>query len=206
MKTSKHSVLIVLFTSFVVLLTACSPKAVTAESPAAPKAAETTQQSAADISSSLAKLGFHVFPEAVVLPTFTVPALKTSEGQDALDSAKLAGKVTLLNFWATWCPPCKKEMPSIQRLEEIMKGTDFRIAAVSTGEKRKTVEDFIAKTAYTFPVYLDESGSLGASFASQGIPTTYIIDKSGKIYAGIVGSTEYDSPELLTVLKAMAAQ
>jgi len=88
----------------------------------------------------------------------------------------------------------------------LMKGTEFRIVAISTGENRKTVEPFIAKNKYTFPVYLDEKGQLGASFASQGIPTTYILDKSGKIVAGIVGSREYDDPELIAILKAMASK
>lgn len=148
----------------------------------------------------LAELGFHVFPEPVALPAFTVPGLASGEAS----SADFAGTVTLLNFWATWCPPCVQEMPSIERLHQAMKGTAFRVVAISTGEQKKTVADFIKKNKYTFPVYLDETTRLGSSFASQGIPTTYILDKSGKIIAGIVGSREYDDPELIAALKELA--
>jgi len=184
-------------------LTACNPK----QAAAAP-AADNTQTVAAapaaatGIAAELAAFGFHVFPQPVELPVFAVPALAGA----TLNTPELAGTVTLLNFWATWCPPCKKEMPSIERLSAQMKGTDFRIVAISTAEKRETVESFIKQNKYTFPIYLDENGSIGASFASQGIPTTYVLDKKGMIIAGIVGSREYDDPALVSLLKRLAAQ
>lgn len=151
---------------------------------------------------SLEKLGFFVFPKPMDLPSFALPAIRGAD----LTPASLKGTVTLFNFWATWCPPCRREMPSIGRLETAMNGYAFRIAAISTGEKRRTVEDFLGKNGYAFPVYLDEKGRLGASFASQGIPTTYILDKAGRIVAGIVGSREYDDPALIAVLKEMATR
>jgi len=212
MKTTIHAVLYAFFVISLFTLTACNPKsaaaAPSAAEPAAPSAPETktetvsTPASATGIAGELASFGFHVFPEPVDLPVFTVPAL----AGEALDTPDLAGTVTMLNFWATWCPPCKREMPSIERLSALMKGTAFRIVAVSTGEKRNTIEDFIKQNKYTFPIYLDENGSLGASFASQGIPTTYLLDKNGRIIAGIVGSRDYDDPALVSLLKRLAAQ
>ncbi|MCD1653960.1 TlpA family protein disulfide reductase [Treponema zuelzerae] len=148
----------------------------------------------------LSALGFHVFPEPPALPPFTVQALDGRE----LSSESLKGKATLLNFWATWCPPCKREMPSIQRLHDAMEGEDFQITAISVGEKKDTVTAFLKSNPYTFPIYLDESGQLGASFASQGIPTTYVLNKQGLVVAGIVGSRDYDDPELIAVLKELA--
>ncbi len=85
-----------------------------------------------------------------------------------------------------------------------MKGSAFRIAAVSTGEKRETVASFLSKNGYAFPVYLDPDGSIGSAFASQGIPTTYIVDTKGRVVAGIVGSREYDTPELIEALTTLA--
>ncbi len=158
-----------------------------------------------DLSKELAvlkSLGFHVFPKPVEIDPFTVPALTGG----TMDSKSLKGKIVLFNFWATWCPPCKREMPSIETLWKTLKGEAFTIAAVSTGEKRKTVEDFIAQNRYTFPIFLDEGGSMGRIYATQGIPTTYVLDKQGRIVAGIVGSTEYDNPELIKALRAMAAK
>ncbi len=211
MKTSTRTLLTVLLIAALVNFTSCSAKASAAQTGDA-GAANTGEadgaampalsQNESDNIASLGKLGFHIFPQPVELPAFTLTAL---EGAD-LKSADLAGTITVLNFWATWCPPCKQEMPSIQRLKDLMKGSAFRIVAVSTGEAKKTVRDFIAKNKYTYPVYLDEKGSLGSSYASQGIPTTYILDKTGRIVAGVVGGREYDDAALVLILKAMAAQ
>jgi thiol-disulfide isomerase/thioredoxin len=163
-----------------------------------------TGATSADIAARLSKLGFHVFPEPVALPPFTAEALDPAAAR--LDSGSLAGTVTLLNFWATWCPPCRREMPSIERLSALMKESAFRVAAVNVGEKRDAVTAFMKKEGYTFPVYLDPEGAIGSSLASQGIPTTYILDASGRVVAGTVGSREYDDPALVAVLKDMAVK
>lgn len=158
-----------------------------------------------DLSAELAtlkSLGFHVFPAPVDIQPFSVPALAGG----TVDAKSLQGKIVLFNFWATWCPPCKAEMPSIETLWNTLKNDKFTIAAVSTGEKKKTVTDFIAANKYTFPIFLDESGALGRIYATQGIPTTYVMDKKGRIIAGVVGSTQYDNPDLIKALKAMAAK
>jgi thiol-disulfide isomerase/thioredoxin len=150
--------------------------------------------------SRLEALGFYVFPAPEPLPPFTV---KTLSGADAGLKA-LSGKMVLLNFWATWCPPCKEEMPSIQVLHEKMKGSAFEVFAISVGEKAKTVTDFVKASPYTFPMYLDESGTASAPFAGRGIPTTFILDKQGRAIAGIVGSRAYDTPDVLTLFKELA--
>lgn len=170
---------------------------------AVPLAAQT--EGDPDLSSELAtlkNLGFHVFPQPVEIDPFTLPALTGG----TLESKSLRGSIVLFNFWATWCPPCNREMPSIETLWNTLKGDGFAIVAISTGEKKKTVSDFIAKKGFTFPVYLDESSSMGRIYATQGIPTTYVLDKKGRVIAGIVGSTEYDNPELIKALKGMAAK
>ncbi len=150
--------------------------------------------------SRLEALGFYVFPVPEPLPPFTV---KTLAGADASLNA-VTGKMVLLNFWATWCPPCKEEMPSIQELHEKMKGTAFEVFAISVAEKAKTVTDFVKASPYTFPMYLDESGAASAPFAGRGIPTTFILDKQGRAIAGIVGSRPYNTPEVLVLFKELA--
>lgn len=154
----------------------------------------------ADSGLALQELGFHVFAEPVQLPPFT---LKGLEG-GSISSGDFAGTITLLNFWATWCPPCRKEMPTIERLQESMKDYNFRIVAVSVGEKKQTVQSFIDKEGYTFPVYLDERGAVGAALANQGIPTTYILDTSGKVIAGIVGAYEFDNERMIQVIRELS--
>ncbi len=150
----------------------------------------------------LAPLGFHVFPEPIALPPFSAQALS---GQP-FNTQNLPDKVILLNFWATWCPPCKKEMPSIERLNTLMKNEPFMIAAISVGESRDTVSSFIQNNGYTFPIFLDPDNTLGRAFASQGIPTTYVVDRSGMVVAGIVGSRDYDDPELVEIFRELARQ
>jgi thiol-disulfide isomerase/thioredoxin len=148
----------------------------------------------------LEKLGFFVFPSPEPIPAFTV---KTLAGADTGVSA-LAGKVVLLNFWATWCPPCRTEMPSIQILHEKLKGSAFEVMAISVAEKPGTVTDFLKSNPYTFPMYLDETGSASAPFASRGIPTTFLLDKQGRAIAAIVGARSYDGPELVALFKSLA--
>lgn len=148
----------------------------------------------------LEELGFHVFPEPVKLPSFILKGLDGT----SLSSDDFAGTATLLNFWATWCPPCRKEMPAIERLQESMKGYNFRIVAVNVAEKKQTVQKFMESSGYTFPIYLDERGAVGATFANQGIPTTYILDKSGMIIAGVVGAYEFDNEKIVRILQELS--
>jgi thiol-disulfide isomerase/thioredoxin len=118
--------------------------------------------------------------------------------------ADFAGKVILFNIWATWCPPCRMEIPSIQKLHDTINSDKFMILAVSTGEKAQTVSDFIKENKHTFPVYLDPSSAIGSQLASRGIPTTYIISKTGKIIAATIGARSYDGAEFIKLINKLA--
>lgn len=184
------------------LVSACSSgKAETAQPGARSETAKDASLAGAVSSTeTLQRFGFHVFKEPIPLPDRPFKSLSG----ESINLNSLTGSVTLLNFWATWCPPCRKEMPSIERLKAAMAGDNFRIVAISTGETEATVRAFLAREGYTFPIYLDESGALGSEFASQGIPTTYVVDARGMIVAGAVGAREYDDPALVAALKEMA--
>ena len=123
---------------------------------------------------------------------------------DPVKVSDFSGKITLFNFWATWCPPCRAEMPSIERLYKQMSGTNFRIIAVNAGENRSQVASFIEKNKYTFPIYLDESNALSSIFAARGLPSTYLVNKEGKVIAVRIGAMEYDQAELIKLLKELA--
>jgi thiol-disulfide isomerase/thioredoxin len=148
----------------------------------------------------LEKLGFYVFPAPVDVGDFSAEALKGG----AATLAASRGKVVLLNFWATWCPPCRSEMPSIEALSKKMKGKNFTIMAISVGEDKAIVEKFIAEQKYSYPIFLDPSNALGTAFNASSIPTTYLIDKQGKVIAGIQGSREYDGPDVVELFKELA--
>ncbi|HUX37157.1 MAG TPA: TlpA disulfide reductase family protein [Rectinemataceae bacterium] len=150
----------------------------------------------------LEKLGFYVFPAPVDVGDFTV----ASPNGGSMSLSKAKGKVVLLNFWATWCPPCRAEMPSIQKLWDKRKDKNFTVIAVSVGEQKDTVTKFVADNKYSYPIFLDPSGQLGSAFNASSIPTTYIIDKDGKVIAGTQGSREYDSPEVLAAFDELMAK
>ena len=185
------------FSLLVLLFAACTPSRAGAREPSNSNSHE---QRATDPREELAKLGFYVFPEPVPVPSFTVPGIHGG----SISTDDFAGTVTLLNFWATWCPPCRREMPAIERLHKQMEGYNFRIVAVSVSENKQTVQKFLESENYTFPIYLDERGAIGASLASQGIPTSYIIDATGAIIAGIVGAYDFDNEEIIRILREIS--
>jgi len=146
------------------------------------------------------QLGFYVFPVPEPLPPLKVASLDDKTvGVDLF-----AGKVTMLNFWATWCPPCRVEMPSMQVLYDKTRDVAFDIMAISVGEQKKTVTDFLVQNPYTYPVFLDPSGVQSTPFAGRGIPTTFILDKQGRAIAGLVGSRSYDGPEVISLFRELA--
>jgi peroxiredoxin len=96
--------------------------------------------------------------------------------------AALRGKIVLLNFWATWCPPCRKEMPDMEKLSQAYADRGLVVLAVSD-EDRDTVAPFIEKQKYTFPVLLDPDRKVHAAFDVEGIPQSFIFDREGRLAA-----------------------
>lgn len=107
--------------------------------------------------------------------------LTTLDGQ-RVALRDLRGKVVLLNFWATWCPPCKAEMPDLQALyEEHGDAHDFVVVGVNFQEAAAPVEAFVRERGLTFPVWLDGQGDAGGKLGVRGLPVSFIIDREGRI-------------------------
>ena len=106
----------------------------------------------------------------------------TGMGGKTYTLASLKGKVVLLNFWATWCPPCRREMPDMEKLSQRFGKQGLVVLAVSD-EKRETVEGFLAKQAYTFPVVLDPERKVNDAYGIGGIPNSFVFDRNGKLVA-----------------------
>lgn len=114
------------------------------------------------------------------------------------------GKVVMLNFWATWCPPCKKEMPSMETLYQTLKHEkDFIMLAVDLMEDPELVKDFVKRYNYHFPVLLDELGTGGKLYDVQAIPTTVIIDRRGNVIGGARGAMDWSSQAMVDGFKAL---
>lgn len=113
------------------------------------------------------------------------------------DLAEYRGRVVLLNFWATWCIPCRTEMPSLERLHRQLDGKPFAILAVDMAEPRGEVEAFLREVPVSFPVLLDARGAAARQWRLQYAPVTYIIDAEGRIRYSQLGGMEWDDPQVV---------
>ncbi len=127
-------------------------------------------------------------------------ALKGEDGK-TYRLSDYRGKVVVLNFWATWCPPCRYEMPSMERAHRKTKGEDIAILAVNVGEDETTVFAFTGQYPVSFPLPLDRDGSVIAKYPVIGLPTTFIIDPRGLVTHRAIGSREWDDDTLIRQLR-----
>jgi len=104
-------------------------------------------------------------------------------------------RIVFLNFWTTWCPECRIEMPSMRKLYEALKHRDFAMVAVDLKESSETVKQFAAKYKLPFPVLIDPDGRMGEQMSIRAVPTTFIIDRQGKVLGSVLGGRKWDSKE-----------
>ena len=172
------------------------------EATPAVEVSHTEEEGPNEFQTSLMQLGFQVFKTPIEAPDFTLADL---DGADiSLRSYK--GKVVLLNFWATWCPPCRAEMPSIEEMYGELKDRKFEILAVDVQESLATVKDFIEENEYTFPILLDTNGSVGAVYGARSIPTTYLIDTNGYAVGFLVGSREWNDEGVYAAIETLMSK
>jgi thiol-disulfide isomerase/thioredoxin len=117
-----------------------------------------------------------------------------------VDLAKLRGRVVLVNYWASWCPPCLMEMPSLDRLARLMGKYPFVLLAVNAGESPGWVQGFLKRTRPGFPVGLDAGSRYMHAWGGVVMPTSFLVDKAGRIRYSVIGPVEWDSPEMLGII------
>ncbi|HMM46942.1 MAG TPA: TlpA disulfide reductase family protein [Thiobacillaceae bacterium] len=124
------------------------------------------------------------------------------------DLGKLRGKVVLINFWATWCPPCRREMPSMERLAQTLAKEPFTVLAVDVGENTDTIEAFVSQldVAPTFPILLDTDSRTMTAWKVGGLPTTLLVDKKGRVVASAIGGREFDHPEMIKAIRKLTRE
>ena len=116
------------------------------------------------------------------------------------------GKVVLVNFWATWCPPCRAEMPSMQRLKTMMEGKPFAILAVDMAETEKEVRDFLREfkdTRIDFTILLDLKGEAMKAWKVHVFPTSFLVDPEGMIRYAVAGSVEWDEADPISKIESL---
>ena len=147
-----------------------------------------------------ARLGEFV-PAAPLLPAPATSFVDLTGSEVSL--AQFSGKIVLVNLWATWCEPCLREMPSLERLQSRL---GDKIVVVAISEDRggsKTVEPFIGKLGLkSVKIYLDPKSAMERAFRVQGLPTSFLIDREGRVLGRVEGAAEWDKPKLLGVLKS----
>ena len=119
----------------------------------------------------------------------------------ALDDYK--GQVVLVNFWAAWCPPCRREMPSMQRLKVKMAGHPFAILAVDSAEPREEVAAFLETIKVDFTVLLDPGAAATKRWRVYALPTSFLIDGEGKVRYVLSGPAEWDEGEALSLIESL---
>jgi len=113
----------------------------------------------------------------------------------------LRGNLVLVHFWATWCPPCREELPSLAKLNGRMTGKPFRLLAISIDQEgNEAVRKLLGRLGVTLPVLLDTSGGVAGRYGVTGVPETFVVSPAGVILKKIVGPVEWNSPEVLAYL------
>ena len=117
--------------------------------------------------------------------------------------ADYQGRPVILNFWATWCPPCREEMPSMQRAHEAVAPEGIALVAINVGEDADTIEQFLASYPVDFPLPMDLDSRVVQSYPVKGLPTTFVLDPEGRLVYVATGGREWDAPELLDQVRAL---
>lgn len=128
--------------------------------------------------------------------------------EESIKLSDYRGKVVLLNFWATWCPPCIREMPSMERLHQQVDADDFKVIAINQMEDVDQVFAFTGQLEVdpTFEILFDTNSEVSRDYAVRGLPTTYLIDKKGNIRYRAVGGREFDHAEVIKIIKQLIAE
>jgi cytochrome c biogenesis protein CcmG, thiol:disulfide interchange protein DsbE len=132
-------------------------------------------------------------------PDFQLPSLK----QDSVKLSNYKGKVVYLDFWASWCGPCKKTFPWLNELQKKYGKDGFEVVGVNVDAKKADADSFLAATPAEFTVLLDPEGKVANTYELQGMPSSYIIDRSGKVFLAHRGFKDGEAAELEGKIKQL---
>ena len=140
---------------------------------------------------------------------FQVPAVRSSappvmvNGPGDLLKLPAEGRVTLLFFWASWCPPCREQLPFLENLYLSLAPRGFSLAAVNMNEEKPFVEDYMESEGLQLPVYYYPDKNYLEAYSLKGIPASYLIDKKGMVAAVLTGSVDWDNPLIIRTIREL---
>jgi peroxiredoxin len=143
--------------------------------------------------------GLSRLPEAPPAPDFVLTDLDGNRHR----LSDYLGQVVMINFWATWCPPCRAEMPSMQRAWEELEPEGIVMLGIDVGEDEETIFVFTANYPVEFPLLMDRDSKVIGQWPVRGLPTTFVIDPEGRIAYRAIGGREWDDPELVAAIRAL---
>lgn len=150
----------------------------------------------------LEKLQFHDAPIAASQAIYFDP----DDGEHTL--AEYEGKIAVVNFWATWCAPCRVEMPSLDHLQKAFDRSDLEVVTIATGRNRlPMIEKFFAEEGLEeLPILLDPKSALAKDMGVEGLPVTVVLDRNGQEIARLTGGAEWDTESALAIFNALVAE
>lgn len=152
------------------------------------------------------KLAPDIFPVEVGSRAPDFKAVDLANG-DTLTLASYQGQVVLLNVWATWCEPCRVEMPALERLQQELGPHGLRIVAVSIDEAGPdVVREFQREYGLTFQILQDRSRAIERTYQTTGVPETFVLNREGRIVKKVIGAAEWDSPVNKDLIRRLLAQ
>jgi thiol-disulfide isomerase/thioredoxin len=151
------------------------------------------------------ELGFHLNP----VPPHQAADFTLQDMDENSHSLKdYRGKVVMLNFWATWCPPCRQEMPSMEALNQLYEDEGFTVLAINEWEDADRVFVYTGQlsTSPTFPILFDKTGKVADKYEVKGLPTTVLLNKKGQVVYRAIGGRDFNHPEVDKIIRSLLSE
>ncbi len=147
----------------------------------------------------VAAAGMKAYPAPLKGPAFHLP----DRAGEMRAKADYRGRVVLLNFWGSWCPPCREEFPSLERLQRAVDDEGFTVLAVTVADKAAAVERFLGGREAPFDILIDTTRRTAEAYRAAGVPVTYLLDRQGRMVAGKAGPQAWDDPAVVRLIREM---
>jgi peroxiredoxin len=147
---------------------------------------------------------YDTFNEKVVVVGDAAPEFSiTTDTGRTIARSSFGGKLLVLNFWATWCPPCVEEIPSLDQFQKTFSGSGVVVLGISVDQNQKAYQQFLSRAKVAFMTARDPEAEISAEYGTFKYPETYIIDSRGKVVEKIIGPTNWTDPEMMNRVKSL---